>query len=78
MVDIKTFVVALILCVHLLHLLRAKIWIHLMIRLCLHMLVWCKLPVDDLKKIEYAQSLNGLYVEVCILTAVHMLVLTIK
>ena len=36
------------------------------------MLVWYKLPVDDLKKIEYAKSLNGFYVEVCILRAVHI------
>jgi len=42
------------------------------------MFVWCKLPDDDLKKIETFWSLSGLCVKVYLLVLVHLLILSIK
>ena len=43
-----------------------------------HMLIWCKLPEDNLKKIEKFWSLSGLYVKVYTLIFVYLLILSIK
>jgi len=40
--------------------------------------VGCRIPEDDLKKVEICWSLSGLYVEVYILILVHLFVLSIK
>jgi len=58
--------------------LRTKIMIYPIIPLCLSMLVQCKPPENDLKRIETFWCLNGLHVYVSILTLVLLLVLSIK
>jgi len=42
------------------------------------MLVFLRLPEDDLKEIEICRSINGICVKVCILIRVRWLVLSIK
>jgi hypothetical protein len=44
---------------------KNKILIYLIIHLCSNMLVSCKFPDDDLKKIEICHSISELYV-ICV------------
>jgi hypothetical protein len=40
--------------------------------------LWCKLPEDDLQKIEISCSISGLHVKVCMLILGYLLVLSLK